>query len=845
MSDVRNPSVGDEINPALVPILDELRRTFSHSALKELEPAFRREVKSASQVGSKLIIDRNDTKHIPLNGEFLNGNIKMQSLDIGDIKCDIDKATHTASNIEGISLNLTVFGTPYAMDIKQARLGFGPDGKPFLYTELNNPMPEAAQHIIGMPPTMSVAFPVDANGLGTPNLSDVFATAATKTGPSIAGLLTADAFNEASKVSLFVESNPQWINNIVEPVVRDIVKTFNANKKDAPFAPPGPQPAPGQPPTISAIDAKTGKVIQVPNPAAILQPKDKVGDHDYHLPIAGADRTFKIHVPPSYNDKTPMPVIVLLHGQGQDGEEIARWTKFNEMADKKGFIAIYPDSRKWGGRDEWRTWDTDNGLLPPGQDANDVAFMRKIIETAEKEYLVDPKRIYMAGLSNGGMLAFRAAGELSDKLAAVAVVSSAMGGAEPPLRHPVSLLNIHGTTDRLIPYDGLKNVPGSLKAVGLPNFKSTPYATDYWVDQNKITQHPIIVKTKETTERKFLDTTNGVEVREISLQGADHIPQDFDKLTSTIWEFFESHPKVEGPVSGTPQAQQEQPFNLAERVKGHIQTRGMKGLELDAGQMLLEVRNLQDGSFSPANVLNKFEKKSSTTLNDSVSNLLKNTMEINKDKDHISVDMGSKQTIPVYNGGTGPVKLTGINLDDTSFDIKNENGLPSLQNISGVSFDIRALGKDFQVRVTEATQKSDANQNPYYRLKAINPMGSFARTLLLADKEVPVNVQLNQSGATSIINQREVKDAVLGVNPVSRGYVDIGSHMGELYYSPSFVNGLDAAKDVGIMGLAGYGGYRLAALKFGTKGRVGAAVTAGLVVAPMVIHGIERLRDSD
>lgn len=839
MADVRNTS--DDINPAVAPVLDELRRTFSHSALRELEPAFRQEVKSAKQVGSKLIIDRTDTKQIPLDGQFLNGNIKMRSLDIGDIKCDIDKATHTASNIEGISLNLTVFGTPYSMDIKQARLGFAPDGKPFLFTELNNPMPEAAQHIIGMPPTLSVAFPVDKDGLGIPNLSDVFATAATKTGPSIAGLLTADAFNEASKVSLFVESNPQWIDNIVEPVVRNIYKTFSAKQKEA-LPPATPQPAPGAPPTISAFDAKTGKIIQVPNPG-VLQPKDKVGDHSFTIPIAGADRTFKIHVPPSYNDKTPMPMIILLHGQGQDGEEIARWTKFNQMADKKGFIAIYPDSRQWGGREEWRTWDTDNGLLPPGQDANDVAFMRKIIETAEKEYLVDPKRIYMAGLSNGGMLAFRAAGELSDKLAAVAVVSSAMGGSEPPLRHPVSLLNIHGTADRLIPYDGLKNVPGSLKAIGLPNFKSTPYATDYWVDQNKITQHPIIVKTKDQTERKFLDTNTGVEVREISLQGSDHIPADFDALTTTIWDFFESHPKAAGSVSGTPQAQTEQPFNLAERVKGHIQTRGMKGLELDAGQMLLEVRNLQDGSFSPSNVISKFEAKSSIVLNDSVSNLLKNTMEISKDKDRIAVDMGGAQAIPVHNGGDGPVKLTGLNLDDASFDLKNDNGLPSMQNISGVSFDLRALGRDVNVRVTEASQKLDGSKNPYYRLKAINPMGSFARTLMLADKEVPVELQLNQSGSTSVLNQREIKDAVLGVNPISRGYIDIGSHMGELYYSPSFVNGLDAAKDVGIMGALGYGGYRLAALKYGTKGRVGAAVTAGLVVAPMIIHGIERLRD--
>lgn len=848
MADVRKPT--DQLDPALAPIVDELRSTFSQSALREIEPAFARGIKSASQVGSKLTITRNETKHIPLDGEFLNGNIKMKSLDIGDIKCDIDRVNHTASNIEGISINLTVFGTPYAMDVKQARLGFDASGAPVLYTELENPVVEPAQRILGMPPTISVNFPVGENRLVVPNLSEVFSGAATKTGPSIAGLLAADALNEASKISLFVESNPEWINNIAEPVARGIYKTLADRMKAKDVTPtPSPpafaQPAPGQPPTITTVDA-TGKVIQIANPAAFAnaKPHDKVGDHTYKLPIEGAERNFKIHVPPSYNGKTPMPMIILLHGQGQDGEEIARWTKFNEMADKKGFIAIYPDSRKWAGRDEWRTWDADNGLLPPGQDANDVAFMRKIIETAEKDYLVDPKRIYMAGLSNGGMLAFRAAGELSDKLAAVAVVSSAMSGSEPPLRHPVSLLNIHGTADRIIPYDGLKNVPGSLKAIGLPSFKSTQYATEYWVDQNKIQQHPIILKNNEMLERKFLDTKTGTEVREISIQGSDHIPENFDKLTATIWDFFEAHPKTTGDVSGKPQPPQEQPFNLADRVRGHINTRGMKGMELDAGQVLNEVRNISDGSFSPSTMLSKFESKSGILLNDSVSNLLKNTVEVSKDKDNIAIDMGSPQTISVANGGSGPVRLNSINIDDTKFELKTENNLPVLKNVSGVSFNLRALGRDVSVGVTEAAQKVDGSGNPYYRLKAVNPMGSVARTLLLADKEVPVELQLHQSGATSILNQKELKDAVLGVNPISRGYIDIGSHMGELYQTPSWANGLDAGKDLGIMGVSTYGGLRLATkLKLGTKGRVGAAVTAGLVVAPAIIHGIERLRD--
>jgi hypothetical protein len=122
-------------------------------------------------------------------------------------------------------------------------------------------------------------------------------------------------------------------------------------------------------------------------------------------------------------------------------------------------------------------------------------------------------------------------------------------------------------------------------------------------------------------------------------------------------------------------------------------------------------------------------------------------------------------------------------------------------------------------------------------------MGSATRFLLLADSEIPIKLKLNEDGQTTLLNHREVKDATLGVNPLTRGYIDMGSHAYTLWARPSLGSSFHVAKDAGILAGTSYRAYRLAALKMGTKGRVGAAVTAGLILAPVIVHGVERLLD--
>lgn len=819
-------------DPALTPLVDILQTNFSQRALQEIDPLFK-EARSVQRKDQHITVARDKTTVIPLGGEFLNGTIRATSLELGNVSFDLDEKRQTASNVKGISLNLDLFGSQHSLAVRKLRLGQDETGAKVLRVDLENPLPKPAERIIGMAPTISVDIPITSNGLGMPKLSKVFSDAASSNGTSIAGLLASDALKEGSKVAFFVESNPEWINTIIQPVLHEIYKALAPPRDNSvrPVQGPG---------TAASSDATATPSDQPRLPGTVADLPGKPGDHVYKFTIAGAERTYHVHVPPSYNGKTPMPVVIILHGHAQDGPEIARHTRLSELADKKGFIAVYPDARKWAGREEWRAWDSGNGLLPLGARADDESFLRKIIEKTEKDLVVDSKRIFMAGLSNGGMMTFKAASELSDKLAAIAVISSAMSGSESPPKSPLSVLNIHGTADSLIPYEGLKNVPATLTAVGLPKFQPTKYATSYWVEQNKISNPPIVLQNADVTQRRFIDDKTGTEVNEYTIDGGDHVPDKIIELTETVWQFFDSHPKSPGSTSGTLQPPGEEPFNITERIKAHARQRGVSGIEIDIGRMLNEVPQLGDGSFSPSHSIQKFETRSGIQLEDGVSEFLKQATEISKRQNRVAIDLKTPWKVDV-NETAGPFTLTSINVDNPSFDLNSENGCPAMTHIKGISFDLKALGTNFNVAVTDAAQKIDKAGSPFYKMETKNPMHGWARVLMIASSQVPIELKFDSSARPYILNERSLKDAALGVNPVSRGYIDFGTHVHDLFSSPSWKNGLHVAKDLALFGGSAWGGYRLAALRYGTKARVGGAIGLGLLLAPPVIHGIERL----
>jgi polyhydroxybutyrate depolymerase len=139
------------------------------------------------------------------------------------------------------------------------------------------------------------------------------------------------------------------------------------------------------------------------------------------------------------------PLVVALHGYGASGPFMERYSGLTRVARREGFVVAYPSA---AGED--RSWG-----ISARSGERDVAFLRDLIDTLVAGGCADPDRVSVAGVSNGGGMAARAGCELSDRLAAVVPVAGGYSSL-PECRpdRPVSVLEIHGTADRVVPYDG-------------------------------------------------------------------------------------------------------------------------------------------------------------------------------------------------------------------------------------------------------------------------------------------------------------------------------------------------------------------------------------------------------
>jgi polyhydroxybutyrate depolymerase len=164
----------------------------------------------------------------------------------------------------------------------------------------------------------------------------------------------------------------------------------------------------------------------------------------------GTQRTFRVHVPSSYEKDQPMPVVLMLHGGGGSGEQLETSANMDPIAEREGFITVYPN-----GTGILPTWNGGNCCGRAVTDAiDDVAFVATLLDHLESELCVDRRRIFSAGMSNGAIMSHRLACELSQRIAAVAPVAGTIGIPNCQPSRPVPVLQIHGTRDGHVPWDG-------------------------------------------------------------------------------------------------------------------------------------------------------------------------------------------------------------------------------------------------------------------------------------------------------------------------------------------------------------------------------------------------------
>jgi polyhydroxybutyrate depolymerase len=182
------------------------------------------------------------------------------------------------------------------------------------------------------------------------------------------------------------------------------------------------------------------------------------GEMTRSITVGSMTRTFVRHVPPGYTGTTPVPVVIDFHPLGGTGASWKGSTGWSALADRQGFIMIWPD----GVSSSWNAGRCCRTALE--QNIDDVAFTRAIIATLSREACIDVKRVYATGCSNGGGMAFKVACDAADVIAAVApvdfdcVTSAAASdrtcGTTCAPSRPISEIQFRGTNDTAVPYEG-------------------------------------------------------------------------------------------------------------------------------------------------------------------------------------------------------------------------------------------------------------------------------------------------------------------------------------------------------------------------------------------------------
>lgn len=268
----------------------------------------------------------------------------------------------------------------------------------------------------------------------------------------------------------------------------------------------------------------------------------------------GRLRGYLLHLPPHYKSSESMALVVVLHGGGGDAWSAEEMTGFSELADQEGFVVVYPNGTGMFPR-KLLTWNAGHCCgYAMDNDVDDAGFIASLLDRLKAELALDPKRIFLAGISNGGMLVYRLACLYSDRIAAIAPVAAAMNNEACMPRDPVSVIAFHGTADRRVLYDG--GVPEVPWDVHEREDKSVSYAMNFWVARNGCAGKPWRTENRKFAVDTWEEGAAGTEVVLYTIKDGGHAwpggkpwryrmdePTTDVVATKAMWDFFKTHPK--------------------------------------------------------------------------------------------------------------------------------------------------------------------------------------------------------------------------------------------------------------------------------------------------------------
>jgi polyhydroxybutyrate depolymerase len=272
-----------------------------------------------------------------------------------------------------------------------------------------------------------------------------------------------------------------------------------------------------------------------------------------------AARPYRLKAPTTVDPRRTYPLVLVLHGWGGTSEHIEGYYQLDPLADELGFLVAYPEGTEethrrhfWGGhRRFWNATDACCNFY--GSTVDDVAYLDAVIDDVSAHHRVDPKRVYVMGLSNGGYMSHRYACDRASRVAAIVSQAGALWADATRCKpsEPVAVLQIHGTDDEMVPYGGkARSLHGESLLPSARQSASSWAAFDH-CDPTPDTSAPprdlVVggfrddVPDAETTTERWTGC-RGVELW--TMRGAGHVPLPRQPLWGrTIYDWLASHPK--------------------------------------------------------------------------------------------------------------------------------------------------------------------------------------------------------------------------------------------------------------------------------------------------------------
>jgi len=278
---------------------------------------------------------------------------------------------------------------------------------------------------------------------------------------------------------------------------------------------------------LTACGGGGSKNAGEPAPAPAVQQKQ--------LSVDGRSRSYRLFTPLSLDRSRPAPLVLVLAGFGNTGQDMVTATEFDRMAETGDFVVAYPE----GVDKTWNGGYCCLGRATAGPD--DIAFLTRVIDEVQATTKIDAGRVFVVGFSAGAIMAHKLGCDLAGRIAGVGSVAGAMVLDDCRPSRPVSVIEIHGTGDGLVPYEGGRTAGGATQP--------SPPTVDVvkrWAELDGCPSAPATTAEGLLSTSTWTGCSSGSSVKLITIDGGGHTwfaplfgsPNGAVDATGVIWEFL-------------------------------------------------------------------------------------------------------------------------------------------------------------------------------------------------------------------------------------------------------------------------------------------------------------------